>query len=234
MKHEESLKSLCRIAKETTVRRSLVVLLVLFPFSAVMAREPAEKIATVRTLEELNQRPPIRLKTGWEVRLGFSDGGKAAGPWRLIYCLAKHRDDEKKWRVIRHEGGSFGERLGPVFYQVTAQSHRDAPKLTARIAELLRLPREGNATASWLSLLLLLKVQQLQFGLNQIEGLQQPDFHISRTFEPWGGTHVVNHPELLADLFPLGLEVFTMLSPVVGIHGDHGCSNEKDAFGSHR
>lgn len=56
-----------------------VVLFLLFPFSALRAREPAEKVALVQTLEELAQRPPIRLSTGWEVRLGLSDGGKAAG-----------------------------------------------------------------------------------------------------------------------------------------------------------
>ena len=127
------------------IRLTAGFLLPLLLASATMGfgAERPVNFPTIRTLEELVGQPLIKLDGGWQVQLGVGDGGKAAGPWRLVYCLAKHADADREWRVMRHDGESFGKRLGPVFFQVTAQSHRTAPQHAGRIAELFRLPREG-------------------------------------------------------------------------------------------
>ena len=83
-----------------------VVLFLLFPFSALRAREPAEKVALVQTLEELAQRPPIRLSTGWEVRLGLSDGVELFEVGVIV--LAPAVPDNKNERLHPTLGGRLG------------------------------------------------------------------------------------------------------------------------------
>jgi hypothetical protein len=48
----------------------------------------ARTIADVKTLEDLQNVETIHVNKRWAVRLGLSDGGKDAGPWKLLYCLA--------------------------------------------------------------------------------------------------------------------------------------------------
>ena len=50
----------------------------------------------------------------------------------LFALGSKHADAVREWCVMRHDGESFGERLGPVFFQVTAESHRTAPQHAGR------------------------------------------------------------------------------------------------------
>ena len=55
---------------------------------AATASAAARTIADVKTLEDLQNVEPIHVSKRWAVRLGLSDGGKDAGPWKLLYCLA--------------------------------------------------------------------------------------------------------------------------------------------------
>jgi hypothetical protein len=54
---------------------------------------------------------------GWDrdEALIVREGGKAAGPWRLIDCLAEHEDNDQQWHDVSYDGESFGDRIGPVF-----------------------------------------------------------------------------------------------------------------------
>ena len=49
----------------------------------------AAEIKDVRTLDELKAVTPLLTADGWSVRFGLSDGGEAAGPIMVLYCIAE-------------------------------------------------------------------------------------------------------------------------------------------------
>lgn len=87
------------------------------------------ELPTVRGLEDLRGQPAHHLPTGWEVRLGLGDGGDAAGPWKLLYCLARYVGDGEP--ALHFDGAAPGKMLGPIFYTVTAGEARRARAMMA-------------------------------------------------------------------------------------------------------
>jgi len=89
------------------------------------------EIAEVNSLEELGKAKAIQLENGWEVRLGISDGGKDAGPWKLLYCMASKAkaDAKEEWNFT---GPS--EILGPVMFRVTGLGVLDLQEKAVMVA----------------------------------------------------------------------------------------------------
>ena len=102
----------------TLVTRGAVLLTGLVAVSGAVRAAAADvpEIAIVRSVEELRQAAPHRLGNGWEIRLGLADGGAEAGPWKLLYCLARWVGEGEP--RIHIEGAVEGKMLGPVFYTV--------------------------------------------------------------------------------------------------------------------
>ena len=81
----------------------------------------ARTIADVKTLEDLQNVETIHVNKRWAVRLGLSDGGKDAGPWKLLYCLADFpsvkNTDPALPPPASEVSGVMGS-LGPVMFTV--------------------------------------------------------------------------------------------------------------------
>ena len=77
------------------------------------------EVAVVSTFKDLDNVAPIRLESGWEVRLGMSDGGEEAGPWMFIYCLAHYDNRGSGQNVPSIPFGREWQILGPLAYNVT-------------------------------------------------------------------------------------------------------------------
>jgi len=53
------------------------------------------EIPDVTSMAELRKAKAFDLPSGWRVRLGLADAGPDAGPWKLLYCLARYRGEGK-------------------------------------------------------------------------------------------------------------------------------------------
>jgi len=76
----------------------------------------AGEIADVHSLAQLKAVEPIHMASGWDIRLGISDGGAEAGPWDLIYCLVDWNDGDRP--IVEYAPNDFG----PVHVQVAFDS----------------------------------------------------------------------------------------------------------------
>jgi hypothetical protein len=74
----------------------------------------ADTIPDVKTLADLRKLPAIHTDTGYDVRVGMADPGNDAGPYRILYCLAKRTADAPEKPIHYH--GSF--ILGPLAVEV--------------------------------------------------------------------------------------------------------------------
>jgi hypothetical protein len=68
----------------------LLLLLATVPAVAV------DTIADVKTLGDLSKQQVIHLDDGWDVQVGMRDPDADAGPFKLIYCLAKSTNADRK------------------------------------------------------------------------------------------------------------------------------------------
>jgi len=94
-------------------------------------------IPDVAALEALEAFEPHRLATGWEVRLGLGEAGADAGPWRLLYCLARYVGDDAK-PSFSVDGKVYGRLLGPVFCTTSGEA-----RAVSQMAMWASAPREG-------------------------------------------------------------------------------------------
>lgn len=87
----------------------LTVLLAATLCSAAPSTRPTTlpAIPAVASMNDLLRQPPIQLR-GWEARVGIADGGRDAGPWKIVYCLAS---PVRKATAI--QGGGYGS-CGPL------------------------------------------------------------------------------------------------------------------------
>ena len=97
----------------------------------------APDVAEVDSFEALKAVKPIRLDNGWEVRLGLSGGGKDAGPWKLLYCLARYTGELKDGKVGFSVVKFKAEPLGPVSYTVDYMMGKDR-RLAGILEAILR------------------------------------------------------------------------------------------------
>ena len=103
------------------MRKLILLAAALFAWSwsnLVLAAEAADAIPDVATIADLRKVPLQRLADGMEVRLGLSDGGEAAGPWRVLYCLIEKGRDEGAASGPTTEPVHAVERIGPLRYRV--------------------------------------------------------------------------------------------------------------------
>jgi hypothetical protein len=121
--------------------------------------EPSVRVATtlpavtaVTSLAELRALPPAEVH-GWEVRVGIADGGRDAGPWKVLYCLAKPTEgtngltpgtiDELGPLTVdfglASEGGSFIEKLK----DQSASANRTIHKGDSLFARIIPLASKG-------------------------------------------------------------------------------------------
>jgi len=101
------------------------------------AEAGAPEIREITTLEQLEGLEPLRVAGGWEVRLGLAEPGAEAGPWRLLYCHARHSGDGKEAKLAL-DGDFYGQFLGPVFF--TLDERADS---VGKMAGKWTLPAEG-------------------------------------------------------------------------------------------
>ncbi len=91
------------------------------PAKPETASAAARTIADVKTLEDLQNVETIRVNKRWAVRLGLSEGGKDAGPWKLLYCLADVPPQKNTDPLLpspeSEVSGEMGP-LGPVMFTV--------------------------------------------------------------------------------------------------------------------
>ena len=104
-----------------------------------------EKIADVTTLEELQKVKPIKLENGWEVRLGLGEGGAEAGPWKLLYCLAKYPGTGRMHaeRRLSHKGPGVLRWLGPVYTEIISLTGANDLENIKAIGSTVTPPREA-------------------------------------------------------------------------------------------
>ena len=100
---------------------------------------PVALLADVRTLDELRAAPAHRVGNGWEARLGLAGPGAEAGPWKLLFCLARWVGEGEP--AIHIEGVVQGKMLGPVFYTVRVPGRER--RALAEMAMAAMAGREG-------------------------------------------------------------------------------------------
>jgi hypothetical protein len=126
--------------------------------AATTAAGAAGEIPDVRTLEELLAVTPVEAAGGWKVRIGLSDGGAAAGPVMVLYCVAEEMEAKVRTPATRTKE-PHGERIGPLIYDVDWGAlrtihHREEFLNTARrvgpalSAATVRLNTTGKAILS--------------------------------------------------------------------------------------
>ena len=98
-----------------------IVLACCAPSAGGQSRDGAEptvrEIPRIGSLLKRRRFEPIRLKTGWEVRVGLAGPGRVAGPWRILYCLARYAGPGRPPQFTL-DGKLRGRLLGPVVYRV--------------------------------------------------------------------------------------------------------------------
>ncbi len=97
-----------------------------------------ERIADVRSLDDLRGLKGVSVDKSWEIRVGLGDGGNDSGPWTLVYCLARHLGQEERsvFPFIR----DAVEPLGPVKLEVAWDkqermmdaTRRDVPRMEVK------------------------------------------------------------------------------------------------------
>jgi hypothetical protein len=79
----------------------------------------AAEIEDVRTLDELRAITPLVTADGWSVRLGLSDGGEAAGPVMVLYCIAERIEPTVRSPATHAQEQDFdGQRIGPLYFDI--------------------------------------------------------------------------------------------------------------------
>lgn len=104
------------------------------------AEQQPAAIEKIGTLEKLRALEPVDAGDGWTVRVGLGQGGKEAGPWKLLYCLATHNGGESLVRIT-HDGACHGKPLGPVFWDIEDGKARVRER--SRCAFATTLPAEA-------------------------------------------------------------------------------------------
>jgi hypothetical protein len=99
--------------------RTIIAFLWVLACSTACAAE-AETIADVRTHDDLRSAPLWTLSDGSRVRVGLSNGGSAAGPWQVLYCLLEREGKPTTQPVAATQPASRGvvHQLGPLRYSV--------------------------------------------------------------------------------------------------------------------
>lgn len=117
---------------------AVALLMAITVWSHSFAGEAAvREIPEVTTLEQLEGQEPHGVAGGWEVRVGLGDAGADAGPWKLLYCLAKHAGEDKEVKCML-KGDLYGQFLGPVFFTRDAKAES-----VGKMAGKWTLPAEG-------------------------------------------------------------------------------------------
>jgi hypothetical protein len=83
-----------------------------------VAVRAAETIPDISSVDDLRAAPLWTLADGTQVRVGLSDGGPAAGPWIVLYCLVEDEATTRPTTAPAPEPAYPGhlELLGPLRY----------------------------------------------------------------------------------------------------------------------
>jgi hypothetical protein len=122
-------------SKAGTMRRFIAAVTgILF---CVHIASAADTIPDVKTLADLRKLPAIRTVSGYDVRVGMADPGTDAGPYRVVYCLAKRTAD------VHDSGLNFKGThvLGPLSVDVVNPKFAEIKK-AARVAKRSAEPDE--------------------------------------------------------------------------------------------
>ena len=84
------------------------------PAKSEAAPRAARTIADTKTLEDLQNAETIPVNKHWAVRLGLSDGGPDAGPWKLLYCLADSLPQGKTDPPLPPPESEMSGQIGPL------------------------------------------------------------------------------------------------------------------------
>lgn len=106
--------------------------------AAAAPTRAAERLHDITTLEDLRGLEPVHLDDDWDVRVGLADGGKDAGPWRVLYCLVTYRKEGAPAKMPTDEIDGHNQ-LGPLSYSVGVE-----PRIAEVMGSVLRQLRQEN------------------------------------------------------------------------------------------